>query len=85
MADGTCEALALAMGTAEGGCAAIARRPGNRITSAGVAAFTAGGLHQLRMLDLGANVLLTGDATVALAAACVERAAITPPLGLRCR
>ena len=70
VADGTCEALALAMGTAEGGCVLRSLNlTGNRITSAGVAAFTAGGLHQLRMLDLGANVLLTGDATVALAAA----------------
>ena len=67
VADGTCEALAQALGAR--GCA-LQRvdLTGNRLTRAGVSAL-ASSLGSLRSLDLGANVLMDGAAACALAKA----------------
>ena len=67
VADGTCEALALALNSS--GC--VLRRlnlTGNRLSTAGVQSL-ASGVAKLHVLDLGANILLNGDATSAVAKA----------------
>lgn len=75
VADGTCDAIARALapptpGEARGRSSLTHLvLAGNRISTAGVSAIAASGLGALRTLDLNANLLLSGEATIEVAKA----------------